>query len=195
MTTTQGTSGHRALMSPLVAAFLGAASAVAVVGLSLSIFSHGATPDLGGPPVPVATRTEATTSSPAPEGCTTAQMIDPGQYESVERTGSTSATWVIIPDSYEQIAPAPLYVLSVAEFTGETSELDLLSPTFEALDGIVVVTAVAGADVEFAVLMDEITNDFCIDPQRIITSIVPALGTSPEREPNPPRPRDTRVDA
>ena len=124
----------------------------------------------------------------APSDCTGAHRAVPGEYENVSRSGTASATWVIVPDSSERSGPAPLYVLSVVGFTGTTEDLDLVRPLFDTLDGVVVVTAVAGAGHELTTLVDEVARDFCIDRQRIVTSMLPDLsGSSPEPEP-PPRP-------
>ena len=88
---------------------------------------------------------------------------------------------MIVPELPEKTAPAPLYVLSVERFTGTTHELDLLRPVFEELEGIVVLTALGSSDDEMALLIAEVTRDFCVDAQRVVTSSVPSLGlpTSP----------------
>ena len=108
----------------------------------------------------------------SPDGCTAAQMVAPGEYVSVERSRTTRATWVIVPEGYEQIAPASLYVLSIAGFDGSSGELDLVRPTFAALDGVVIVTALDTGDRHFTALLEQVTEDFCVDAERIVTSSV-----------------------
>lgn len=181
---------YKALLPALVGAFLGGGAIAAVSVLLLSASPSTATPDEAGPPVSVSVPAEPVPGTSDEEGCTGAQMVEPGEYESVERTGSVSASWVIIPDSYDQIAPAPLYVLSVAGFTGASDDLDLVRPAFEALDGVVLVTAVEAADNELEALIAEVTTDFCVDAQRVITSMVPLLGSPMSPKPEPAMPRD-----
>lgn len=181
---------HSRLSPALVGAFLGGGAIAAVSVLLLSGPPSTATPDEAGPPVSVLVQAEPVLGTSAGEGCIGAQMVEPGEYESVQRTGSVWASWVIIPDSYEQIAPAPLYVLSVAGFTGLSDDLDLLRPAFEALDGVVLLTAAEAAENELEALIAEVTTDFCVDAQRVITSMVPLLGSPLTPEPEPAMPRD-----
>ncbi len=188
MNTTLRDRAPRALVSPLIAAVIAGAATIAVVGLVLGHAPGTATRDAAEPPVQARVAQDPSTTTPEPEACNTEQLVEPGEYESVDRAGSALATWVIVPDSYEHHAPAPLYVLSVAGFSGATNELDLLRPVFEALDGVVIITAIASADGAFTDLVDEVTEDFCIDARRVVTSSIPSLGAPRplELQPTPP---------
>jgi hypothetical protein len=188
--TTQLDQPHKALWSSVVGAFLATVATIVVLAPLLSNPPSTANPGELGPPVAVSVASDPATRDQGPEGCTVAQMVEPGEYESLERTASVRATWVIIPDTYEQIVPAPLYVLSVADFTGGTSELDMLRPIFEALDGVVVVTGVAGTGDEFTTLVDEVKQDFCIDAERVVTSMVPSPESPTSPGPKPATPRE-----
>ena len=180
MATTHVDSPHKAMWSALFVAFVASVVAIAVLVPLLSHATGPADTTKTNPALPV-----PTDSDRASPGCAATDLMEPGEYESVPRTGSVHAAWVIIPDSYEQIAPAPLYVLRVADFTGRDGELDLLRSTFEALDGVVVVTGIAGTGDEPTALVEEVKRDFCIDEDRVVTSILPALGTPTRPGPEP----------
>lgn len=185
----------RALVSPLVAAFFAGAATIAAVGLVLGLAPGTATRNAAEPPAQASVAQDPTATVPEPEACNAEQLVEPGEYESVERAGSALATWVIVPDSLEHSAPARLYVLTVAGFSGATNELDLLRPMFEALDGVVVVTAVKGADDGYATLIGEIEHDFCIDAERVVTSMVPLPTPPVSPKPGPQLPHDTVTNA
>ena len=176
----------RSLHTALAPALLGALLVGGAIGAALTV--HLTNPpgaawseDLARPPVSATAPVEPMSEPPVEQGCGSGQVVEPGEYESIQRTGSGSATWVIVAESNDRIAPAPLYILSVEGFTGTTNELDLLRPVFERLDGVVVLTTLRPGGDEMASLLDEVTRDFCVDGQRVVTSSVPSLGlpTSP----------------
>ena len=106
---------HKALLPALLGAFLAGAAIGSVAVPLLSTSPAASSPRVeNGPPVTAPAPTEPMLETPTDEDCSSGRVVEPGEYESIERSRGASATWVIIPESYEEIAPAPLYVLSVA---------------------------------------------------------------------------------
>lgn len=180
---------HRSRLRTAVAAFLVGG---AVLSLGALMVTSSEEPTTTVPDGTVAAVAPSQPEDPAPglgelapAGCTVAQMVEPGEYESVGRAGTSTPVWVIVPDSYRQIAPAPLYLLGVTGAAPTGLHLDMLRPTFEALEGVIVVTAVDADDDSFSRVIAEVAAGFCVDPDRIITSMVPQFGqpTSPAPDP------------
>ena len=179
----------------LVAMLLAGGAAVVLSGPFHTTPTGVESMELTGPAAVVGMTEAPASDDSASAGCAAAETVDPGQYENRLRSGTPDATWVIVPDSYEAMIPAPLYVLSAFGFTGSTDDLDRLSPVFEALDGVVLVTAMGVNDAEFETLTDEVLYDFCIDPNQIVTSMVPLPGSQVPREPDQPGPESRNANA
>jgi hypothetical protein len=110
-------------------------------------------------------------------------MVAPGDYEGVKNLDDTIPRYVVfVPDSYHDIAPAPLFVFLTTVPLQSIDDTDAVRPSLGGLDGII---AVGSADASGDII-EEVSHAFCIDPDRILTTLLPPT-TAPSRaiEPDP----------
>ena len=81
------TSLHKVLMPALLGAFLAGA---AIAGVAVSFLSTPGAELEGevGTPVSVAAPAEPKAEAPVEEGCGPGRVVEPGEYESIDRRGS-----------------------------------------------------------------------------------------------------------
>lgn len=102
-------------------------------------------------------------------GCGSA-LAAPGEYQGLNVVGEAEQPyWVVVPESYTEGAPAPLY-LHLASGSGDHDFfLEGWRPHLDDLDGLMAMVNTAGGwqnDV-YEALIDQIGNDYCIDPLRV----------------------------
>ncbi len=99
-------------------------------------------------------------------------LAEPGEYEGVNVVGEVEQPyWVVVPESYDRVVPAPLY-LHLATGNGDHhGMLDGFRPYLDDLDGLMVMVNTEGAarkeaDV-VASLVEQLGREYCVDPQRV----------------------------
>jgi polyhydroxybutyrate depolymerase len=112
-----------------------------------------------------------TTQAPsAGQGCEV--LHQPGEYKGLGQFGDLDQPyWMVVPASYAEIAPAPLY-LHLASGGGDHNPwMDGWRPYLDDLDGVMAmvntVTAARGKPDALASLIDHIGAEYCVDPQRV----------------------------
>lgn len=100
-------------------------------------------------------------------------LVEPGEYEGLNVVGDVEQPyWMVVPETYADVAPAPLYYLHLASGGGDHNTfLEGWRPHLDDLDGLMAIvnTAnVARRSPETALaLIDQISGDYCVDPTRI----------------------------
>lgn len=118
-----------------------------------------------------------TTTVAVPAGCD-APLAEPGEYEGLNPVGDVEqaywqAYWVVVPETYVDVAPAPLYLHLASGDGGHNSFLAGWRPQLDDLDGLMVMVntapGVAGKrDPETMVaLIDQISAEYCVDSSRV----------------------------
>ena len=123
-----------------------------------------------------------TSTTVAPPGCRAAQMVRPGEYEGLSEAGGISYV-VLVPDSYRDIAPAPLFVLMATEPIAPEMDLEPLAAALGAQDGLIALGQTDGSPDELSTFVKEVSHAFCVDPDRVVTSLLPPLG-GPSQQPS-----------
>ena len=128
------------------------------------------------------TEAVSTTTAASPVGATTVRgcevLHEPGEYEGVGHYGDTEQPyWMVVPATYAEMAPAPLYVDLAADVGDHNGQLEGWRPYLENLDGLMMLvnTAISarGQADALASLVDQIMSEYCVDSRR-----VHVLGTS-----------------
>lgn len=139
-------------------------------------------------PAPTTTATETTTSSTVPATTTTSMtttttvspdagrgcevLHEPGEYEGLgDFEGHEQRYWMVVPETYADIAPAPLY-FHLASASGDHDWfLDLWRPYLSDMRGLMVIVNTTGYGGRhpdaLAHLMSELADDYCIDRERV----------------------------
>ncbi|MEA3510824.1 MAG: hypothetical protein U9R51_05255, partial [Actinomycetota bacterium] len=132
------------------------------------------------PPATTATTIAATTATTTPAvTATTRALIEdgcgepratPGEYEGLSVVGDVERPyWVVVPETYADAAPAPLY-LHLASGNGDHDGfLAGWRPYLDDLDGVMAIvnTQQRATTVELVALIDELSSNYCIDPHRV----------------------------
>ena len=160
---------HR-LFSMLAITLVTAACATSTEADSTSL------PELNPATVTTALAATSTTDTTVVDGCQR-PLTEPGEYEGSLEGIPNQLYWVIVPDSYKDTAPVPLYLHLAAGSGDHDSFLAGWRPYLDDLAGVMVMVNTAdparGKPEALTALIDELTSEFCIDPKRIH-----ALGTS-----------------
>lgn len=105
-------------------------------------------------------------------------LAEPGEYEGAGHYGDVEQPyWMVVPATYADVAPAPLY-LHLAPGSGDhNSFLEGWRPYLDDLDGLMIMVNTAtpsrGQPDALASLVDQVSSEYCVDSQR-----VHVLGTS-----------------
>lgn len=105
-------------------------------------------------------------------------LHEPGESEGVGHYGDIAQPYrMVVPATYAQIAPAPLYVLLTPDDGDHDAFMEGWRPYLDNLDGLMIVvntetSARSQADA-LASLVDRISSEYCVDSRR-----VHVLGTS-----------------
>lgn len=123
-----------------------------------------------------------TTSAASADGTTAGTgcevLHEPGEYEGVGYYGEVEQPyWMVVPATYAEIMPAPLYVHLAPAGVDHHGFLDGFRPYADDLDGLMIIvntqTHARGQGDALASLVDQVSNEYCVDPRR-----VHVLGTS-----------------
>ena len=116
------------------------------------------------------TAATTTTVAAAAEGCEV--LHESGEYEGLNVVGELEQPyWVIVPEAYSAVVPAPVY-LHLASGSGDhDSFLAGWRPYLDDLDGLMVMANTAAARLGepggLAALLGEVSGDYCVDSQRV----------------------------
>lgn len=118
------------------------------------------------------------TSVPAPTtlapdagpGCEV--LHGPGEYEGVGRFGEVEQPyWMVVPDSYSDVAPAPLYVMFPSGSGSRDQALEGMRPYVDGLNGLMLIVQTSDRQAvtpeALVSLIDGIGSAFCVDPEQI----------------------------
>ena len=118
---------------------------------------------------------EPATAAPLPVGCAE-PLAEPGEYEELNVYGDVEqAYWMVVPETYADVAPAPLYLHLASGGGDHNGFLEGWRPYLDDLDGLMAMvnTTVGGPppgrsspDVLVA-LIDQVTGEYCVDPSRV----------------------------
>lgn len=100
-------------------------------------------------------------------------LAEPGEYEGLNVVGDVEQPyWMVVPETYADVAPAPLY-LHLASGSGDHNVfLEGWRPSLDDLDGLMAIVNTASHTVRqspetAAALIEAISSDYCIDPTRV----------------------------
>jgi poly(3-hydroxybutyrate) depolymerase len=120
-------------------------------------------------PSTVVTTVAATTQTDADGGCGQ-PLAAPGDYEEVSLAGEVERSyWVVVPESYPDVAPVPLY-LHLASGRGDHDAMMAgWRPYLGDIDGVMAIvnTQRRATTADLVAIVDEVSADYCIDPQRV----------------------------
>lgn len=118
------------------------------------------------------TAADQTTSAASAAGRGCEVLHEPGEYEGVGHYGDTEQPyWMVVPATYAEMAPAPLYVDLAADVGDHNGQLEGWRPYLDDLDGLMIVvnteTSTRGQADALASLVDQIMSDYCVDSRRV----------------------------
>lgn len=115
-----------------------------------------------------ATTVLQTTSTATPsvgQGCDV--LHEPGEYAGLNVFDDVEQPyWVVVPETYQDVAPAPLYLWLAPEIADPDSMLEGWRSYLDDLDGLMVMVNGSQHDVLLS-LVDQMTRDYCVEPTRI----------------------------
>lgn len=126
-----------------------------------------------------------TTSAPvAGDGCDM-PLAESGEYEGFQIGTVDQPYWVVVPASYDEVVPAPLY-LHLASGSGDhDGSLAGWLPYLDDLNGVMVMVntqgAIRGEPDVMLTLIDQMSSEFCIDQSRIHVMGTSSSGDEAER--------------
>lgn len=99
-------------------------------------------------------------------------LVEPGEYEGLNVVGDVEQPyWMVVPEKYAEVAPAPLYLHLAAGNGDHNGNLEGWRPYLDDLDGLMAIVNTESAgrqSPETAVaLIDQISGDYCVDPTRV----------------------------
>lgn len=118
---------------------------------------------------------QAATAIAGTAGCD-GPLAEPGEYEGLSVFGEVEqAYWLVVPESYAESAPAPLYLHLASGGGDHDGFLAGWRPYLDDLNGLMAMvntTAGApspgrGAPETLLALIDQISADYCVDPNHI----------------------------
>jgi poly(3-hydroxybutyrate) depolymerase len=114
--------------------------------------------------------TASAAGAPASSGCEV--LHEPGEYEGVGHYGDVEQPyWMLVPATYVEIAPAPLYVHLAAAPGDHDSFAEGFRPYLSDLEGLMLIvnteTAPRGQADALASLVDQVSNEYCVDSRRV----------------------------
>jgi len=118
---------------------------------------------------PTTTMAPTTTRAVVDDGCDE-PLASPGDYEKTNVTGETERSyWVVVPESYADAAPAPLY-LHLASGGGDHDPMMAgWRPYLDDIDGVMAIvnTEQRATTADLVAIVDEVSADYCIDSRRV----------------------------
>ena len=99
-------------------------------------------------------------------------LVEPGEYEGLNVVGDVEQPyWMVVPETYADVAPAPLYLHFASGGGDHNTFLEGWRPHLDDLDGLMAIVNTANLarrSPETALaLIDQISGDYCVDPTRI----------------------------
>ena len=118
------------------------------------------------------TTASPTTTRTAPAGSGCAVLHGPGEYEGAGMFGDLKLPyWMVVPDAYSDIAPAPLSLHLASGDGGHHSFMDGWRPLLDGLNGLMAmvntVDAARGEPEALLALVDHLSAEYCVDPQHV----------------------------
>lgn len=168
---------HILVMGCLVAASCGAAdSATDTQSETAAGEATSSTPATV--PPPTSTTSAATTGLATTETPSTGQGCDvlhaPGEYEGLNVVGEVEqGYWVVVPESYAEVVPAPLYLHLASGGGDHDGFLNGWRPYLNDLDGLMVMVNMAPgpagkrSSATMLALIDQVSGNYCVDPTRV----------------------------
>lgn len=120
---------------------------------------------------PLSTTLTTATTVALPEGCDE-PLAEPGEYEGLNVVGDVEQPyWIVVPNSYHDVAPAPLYLHLAPGGGDHHGMMEGWRPYLDDLDGLMAMVNTEGAarkEVDVvASLVDQISAEYCVDPHRV----------------------------
>jgi poly(3-hydroxybutyrate) depolymerase len=122
------------------------------------------------------TATVSITTTVAPAGATAGQgceaLHEPGEYEGVGHFGDVKQPyWMVVPATYAELSPAALYVHLASGDGDHHFLMESWRPYLGDADGLTLMVNTAmpsrGSPDALASLVDQISEEYCVDPQRV----------------------------
>lgn len=97
-------------------------------------------------------------------------LAAPGDYEEISLAGEVERPyWLVVPESYPDVAPAPLY-LHLASGDGDHDPMMAgWRPYLDDIDGVMAIvnTQRRATAADLIAIVDEVSAEYCIDPHRV----------------------------
>jgi len=94
----------------------------------------------------------------------------PGDYEEASLAGEVERPyWLVVPASYPDVAPAPLYLHLAAGDGDHDAMMAGWRPYLDDIDGVMAIvnTQLRATTADLIAIIDEVSADYCIDPRRV----------------------------
>ena len=100
------------------------------------------------------------------------ELHQPGTYEGLGASGDLEQPyWIVVPETYADLAPAPLFVNLSTGSGSHDENMDGWGPYLEDVPGLMAIVNTQGRartePTALLALLDHIEEEYCVDPQRI----------------------------
>ena len=115
------------------------------------------------------TMAPTTTRAVVDDGCDE-PLAAPGDYEKLNVVGEVGRPyWVVVPESYADVVPAPLYLHLASGGGGHDPMMAGWRPYLGEIDGVMAIvnTERNATTADLVAIVDEVSADYCIDSHRV----------------------------